>query len=76
MSEPQFEPIFLVYLIGIPLIYFLPSIVARLRDHRQMPAIFLLNLFLGWTGLGWIAALVWSATAQSASPPPAPRHTA
>jgi hypothetical protein len=25
-------------------------------------AIFLLNLLLGWTALGWIAALVWSFT--------------
>ena len=43
--------------------YFLPTLVAGYRRHRQTLAICLLNLLLGWTGLGWIAALVWSATA-------------
>ena len=43
--------------------YFLPALVANHRKHPQGNAIFLLNLLLGWTLLGWIAALVWSATA-------------
>lgn len=44
-------------------IYFLPSLVATLRKHHQAGAIFVLNLLLGWTLLGWIIALVWAATA-------------
>lgn len=44
-------------------LYFIPSLVALARGHHQLLAIFLLNLLLGWTVLGWIAALVWSATA-------------
>jgi len=44
-------------------IYFLPALIALHRGHHQMLAIFLLNLFLGWSFLGWIASLVWSATA-------------
>jgi ABC-type sugar transport system permease subunit len=43
--------------------YFLPWIIAAFRDHHQRSAILLLNLFLGWTILGWVAAIVWSATA-------------
>ena len=43
--------------------YFLPTITAAYRKHHNQKAIFLLNLLLGWTLLGWIAALVWSATA-------------
>jgi hypothetical protein len=43
-------------------IYFLPSIIARHRHHRQGPAIVLVNLLLGWTFLGWLLALVWAAT--------------
>ena len=50
----------LVLVIGI---YFLPGIVAHIRDHHQENAIVLLNLFLGWTLLGWVVALVWAATA-------------
>jgi Superinfection immunity protein len=39
--------------------YFLPSIVGKSR--RNALAIFLLNLLLGWTLLGWVVALVWAA---------------
>lgn len=42
--------------------YFLPTVVAKRREHPQQDAILLLNLLLGWTILGWIAALIWSAT--------------
>jgi len=41
-------------------IYFLPAIVAAQRGHRHIMAIFVTNLFLGWTFIGWVAALVWS----------------
>jgi hypothetical protein len=43
--------------------YFLPTIIAVARGHHNAAAIFLLNLFLGWSFLGWVIALVWSATA-------------
>lgn len=45
------------------LTYFLPGIVAHMRAHHNENAIVLLNLFLGWTFIGWVAALVWAATA-------------
>jgi Superinfection immunity protein len=51
------------FIIGIAMaIYFLPAIVAGFRKHHNAAAILILNFFLGWTGLGWIAALVWSST--------------
>lgn len=43
-------------------IFFLPSIIAYRKYHRNSEAIFLTNCFLGWTGFGWIVALIWSAT--------------
>lgn len=46
-------------LIGI-LIYFVPSIVASDRKHSKFTAILVLNIFLGWTFLGWVVALVWA----------------
>jgi Superinfection immunity protein len=42
--------------------YFLPSIIAFSRRHRNSVAIFVLNLFLGWTLVGWVVSLVWSFT--------------
>lgn len=47
--------------LGIPFVmYFLPSIIALVRSKRDILAIFLLNLFLGWSVIGWIVALVWA----------------
>ena len=42
-------------------IYFVPTIIAYVRDHHSVLAIFVANFFLGWTFLGWVGALVWSA---------------
>ena len=41
--------------------YFLPTIIAAIRSKRDTLAIFLLNLFLGWSVIGWIVALIWAA---------------
>jgi Superinfection immunity protein len=43
------------------LFYFLPTIIAFARSKRDAMSIFLLNLFLGWTLIGWVVALVWAA---------------
>lgn len=42
------------------LLYFIPSIVALARNKRDTLLIFLLNLFLGWSIIGWVIALVWA----------------
>ena len=44
--------------------YFLPSLIARHRQHRNGNAIILLNLFLGWTLIGWVIAICWSVIAK------------
>lgn len=40
--------------------YFVPTIVAHNRKHVEVNSIVVLNILLGWTCLGWVAALVWS----------------
>ena len=51
-------------LIVIPIsAYFLPTIVAAARKHPNERPDLVINLFTGWTGLGWIIALAWSFTA-------------
>ena len=47
-------------------LYFLPTIVAWRRNHKNAGAIFALNLLTGWTAIGWVAAIVWSLTANVA----------
>lgn len=51
---------FIVFTLSI-LLYFLPCAVANMTDNKNWLAIFLLNLFLGWTLVGWVIALVWAA---------------
>jgi len=52
-----FEIMLVVLIFGF---YFLPFLIASLRRHKNILAIFFLNLAFGWTFLGWIAALIWS----------------
>jgi hypothetical protein len=42
------------------ILYFLPSIIAFVRSKRDAVSILVLNIFLGWTLIGWVVALVWS----------------
>ena len=47
--------------------YFLPTIVACIRDKvTGKGGIFFLNLLLGWTVIGWWAAFIWACTGGSA----------
>jgi hypothetical protein len=52
--------------------YFLPALVAFARHHYNNGAIFVLNLFLGWTLIGWVAALVWACMNPGTATAPLP----
>jgi hypothetical protein len=39
-------------------LYFLPAIIAAARHTHNATGILLLNLFLGWTMIGWFVALL------------------
>ena len=41
------------------LLYFIPAIIAR--EKTDFKLIFALNLFLGWTVIGWIWAMIWAS---------------
>jgi Superinfection immunity protein/zinc-ribbon domain len=43
-------------------LYFLPSIIGR--DKKDALGIFLVNLFLGWTLIGWVVALLWACSSD------------
>jgi hypothetical protein len=40
-------------------LYFLPTIVASHRGHN-VAGVLLINLFFGWTGIGWIVLMLWA----------------
>ena len=46
-------------MIGV-IVYFFPTLMARSVSHRNADAITVLNLFLGWTLVGWVVALCWA----------------
>ncbi len=48
-------------------LYFIPTMVALARRHHNAMPIFLTNLYLGITFLGWVVSLIWafSATTQT-----------
>jgi hypothetical protein len=47
-------------------LYFFPTLIGRKK--RNAGAIFVLNLLLGWTLIGWIIALVWAFTVDPPNP--------
>ncbi|MEL6575037.1 MAG: superinfection immunity protein [Pseudomonadota bacterium] len=46
-------------------IYFLPGIWAQHRKMKRRVGVWLLTVFLGWTFLGWVAALIWAASGDT-----------
>jgi hypothetical protein len=43
------------------ILYFLPSMVAAMRRHHMLGPVTIVNLFLGWTLVGWVVALAMAA---------------
>lgn len=46
--------------------YFAPSIVAARRSVANPAPIYVVNLFLGWTFVGWVVALAMAVGARAA----------
>lgn len=42
--------------------YFLPSLMGLLKSREKRLKLFLVNLLLGWTIVGWMVAFIWAAT--------------
>lgn len=48
-------PLLLILVVGAA--YLLPTIVAFIRDVPDKGTVTVLNIFLGWTFLGWVVSL-------------------
>jgi hypothetical protein len=53
--------LFIPMVFGLAL-YFVPTMIGFRK--RNAGAIFALNLFLGWTLVGWVVSLVWALTKE------------
>ena len=51
--------IFPFWLFGLAL-YFLPTIIVLVRRKKNVLGPILVNVLLGWTFFGWVAALIWA----------------
>lgn len=68
------EAIALSAVLFVPCLYMLPTYEAWSRKQQNLQSIAALNLFLGWTVIGWVAALIWAfkkpdQAVQYAAPP-------
>jgi Superinfection immunity protein len=69
----RFFPFFhfhLIFLLVSLFLYFLPAYLAR--NKPNFTGILLLNLFAGWTFIGWIVALIWALSSEPQRQAPAP----
>jgi hypothetical protein len=48
--------------------YSVPAVVAIRRHHHNTLAIVTTSVLTGWTGVGWVIALVWALTSPCAVP--------
>ncbi len=53
---------FILFLIAM---YWLPTLIAIVRQAPSALGVATLNFFLGWTVVGWLLALVWALAANT-----------
>ena len=44
--------------------YFLPTCIALIRGKAR-GGVFILNLVVGWTAVGWFVALIWACSGRT-----------
>jgi Superinfection immunity protein len=59
-------------MLGAFVLYFLPSLVAKIRHAKNYGPIVVVNLFLGWTFIGWVVALAMACGQTTPQPPRRP----
>ncbi|RKE38714.1 T4 superinfection immunity protein [Paraburkholderia sp. BL23I1N1] len=46
--------------LGALVLYLVPAMIADAREREDAFAVTIVNILLGWTVIGWFAALVWA----------------
>jgi hypothetical protein len=60
-SEIMVYTLVAVLVVGL---YLLPSFVAANRKCKAGAGIAVINIFLGWTFIGWVVALAWASCGE------------
>lgn len=63
ISRDEVEAVFILCLLFLGFVYtlyFAPTMIAIHKKHSNTNTIFIINLVLGWTIIGWIVALILS----------------
>jgi hypothetical protein len=55
-------------------VYLLPSVLSAYRNCESALWIAVLNVFLGWTIVGWVAALGWASSGKIRPVTPSGHH--
>jgi RsiW-degrading membrane proteinase PrsW (M82 family) len=63
-------PLHLLLLVLVVVFYLLPSGLAVYRDCNATIWIVMLDVFLGWTFVGWAVAMGWAASGKTRILPP------
>jgi len=54
--------------LSLVILYFVPFMIAAARDLDAYVAVLVVNALIGWTGIGWIACLVWASFSPAGTP--------
>lgn len=46
--------------VGALMLYLAPAMIADARERKDAFAVTMVNILLGWTVIGWFAALLWA----------------
>lgn len=58
----------LLFIVIVLTIYLMPTFIAAANAKRNILAIGVLNVLLGWTVLGWLICLIWALLKDSQAP--------
>ena len=73
MNNNDFASSVLLFVVLIP--YFIPTIVALSRGLHNKGSIIVVNVFLGWTLIGWVVALAMACAGKKSAPVNSFGHT-
>ena len=55
----------ITYILIIAILYFVPTIIAIANKSKFAAAAILVNVFAGWTFVGWIVAIVFASISEN-----------